>query len=113
MRDHPSRPLDFPALSALCDAFFPRIYNNPKMYNLANDQYMLDLSHLRIKNINVSYRLPMNAVKSIEGLTFSLSAENLGMLYNNSWAPLDPQFLKTRTYPPSRIFAAGLTVDLK
>jgi TonB-linked SusC/RagA family outer membrane protein len=95
------------------DAFFPRIYNNPKTYNLANDQYLIDLSHLRIKNINVGYSLPMNTVKGIDGLTFSLSAENLGMIYYKSWAPLDPLFLSTRTYPPSRIFAAGLTVNLK
>ncbi|MCH2242918.1 MAG: thioesterase family protein [Aquabacterium sp.] len=26
LRDEPPRPLDFPALTALCDAFFPRIY---------------------------------------------------------------------------------------
>ncbi|WP_152207959.1 acyl-CoA thioesterase [Marinobacter changyiensis] len=32
MRDQPSRPLDYVSLSALCDAFFPRIYiRRPKL----------------------------------------------------------------------------------
>jgi hypothetical protein len=26
IRDHPPRPLDFPALASICDAFFPRIF---------------------------------------------------------------------------------------
>lgn len=26
IRDHPPRPLDFPALAGLCDAFFPRVF---------------------------------------------------------------------------------------
>ncbi|MGW5072107.1 acyl-CoA thioesterase [Rhodococcus sp. NPDC004095] len=26
VRDHPARPLDFPALTALCDVFFPRVF---------------------------------------------------------------------------------------
>ncbi len=32
MRDEPPRPLDFPSLAALCDAFFPRIFVRRKQW---------------------------------------------------------------------------------
>lgn len=97
------------------DAFFPRLYGNSKNFNMANDQYKQDLSHLRIKNINLSYNIPGSLINfgGIDRLAINLSVENAGMIYNKAWSPFDPQFLKSSTYPPSRIFAVGLNVDLK
>lgn len=32
LRDEPPRPLDFPALASLCDAFFPRVYSRRRVF---------------------------------------------------------------------------------
>jgi TonB-linked SusC/RagA family outer membrane protein len=97
------------------DAFFPRLYRNTKNFNMANDQYKQDLAHLRIKNVNLSYNIPASIIHfgGIDRLAINLSVENAGMIFRKSWSPFDPQFLKSSTYPPSRIFAIGLNVDLK
>ncbi len=97
------------------DAFFPRLYTDRKNFDRPNDQYLHNLAHLRIKNINLSYEIPSSVipVAGISRLAVNLSIENAGMIYNKAWAPFDPQFLKSSTYPPSRIYAIGVNVDLK
>ena len=97
------------------DAFFPRLYRDEKNFNIANDQYMQDLAHLRVKNINLNYTIPKSLInwKSIDKLSVNLSVENAFMIYDKSWSPFDPQFIRFSTYPPSRIYAIGLKVDLK
>jgi TonB-linked SusC/RagA family outer membrane protein len=96
------------------DAYFPRLYTGTKNFNIANDQYMQDLAHLRVKNINLNYTLPKSLIKwqNIDNISVNLSIENAFMIYDKSWSPFDPQFIRYSTYPPSRIFAFGLKVDL-
>lgn len=102
------------------DAFFPRAYD----YNLnqiyeknVNDQYALNLAHLRIKNINLSYQVPAALVSRLKlrSLALSISGENLGFVYYKSWAKqYDPIQVEKdfQTYPPSRIFSMGLKVGI-
>ena len=89
------------------EAFFPRLYRNSKNFSAVNDQYLLDLAHLRIKNINVNYVVPLKS-NLIDNLSLSMSVENVGMIYYNSWNKLDPQLLKYGNYPPSRTFSFGV-----
>jgi TonB-linked SusC/RagA family outer membrane protein len=97
------------------DAFFPRLYGNNKNFGHATDQYAQNLAHLRIKNINLSYNIPTSFIgwENIDNLAINFSIENAAMIYDKSWSPFDPQFIRSSTYPPSRIFAIGLKVDLK
>ncbi|MCK5642999.1 MAG: hypothetical protein KAJ19_19485, partial [Gammaproteobacteria bacterium] len=100
------------------NAFFPRIYQNSwsKNYTGANDQYALDLSHLRIKNINLSYKLPTNWVNKIRlsNASLNVSVENAGFIYNNSWLKFDPANLRegAKTYPLQRVFSFGVKIGI-
>lgn len=102
------------------DAFFPRAYQknlNNSYERYTNDQYAINLAHLRIKNVNLSYSLPSEILSKMKlrSLSLSFSAENLGMVFNKSWLKeYDPiQIAKDfQTYPPSRIFSIGLNVGI-
>ncbi len=102
------------------DAFFPRAYekNLNQIYErYANDQYDLNLAHLRIKNVNISYNLPTSLVSKLKlrSLSVILSGENLGFIYYKAWAKeYDPIQLENsiQTYPPSRIFSLGVKLGI-
>ncbi len=102
--------------TATPNAFFPRIYRDSKNFGTANDQYMLNLAHLRIKNLNLSYSLPQKWVQKakLSKLAFNLSIENLGMIYYKSWLKLDPVMLDANgiTYPPQRVYSLGIKVGI-
>ncbi|MCB4807839.1 TonB-dependent receptor [Tamlana sp. 62-3] len=102
------------------DAYYPRAYHtniNNDYLRLSNDQYALNLAHLRIKNVNLSYSLPSEVLSRIglRNLSINVSGENLGMVFNKSRIKeYDPiqianDFL---TYPPSRIFSLGVNVGI-
>lgn len=96
------------------DAFFPRIYNNNKNFGNTNNKYLLNLAHLRIKNINLSYSVPNKALAKtfIRNLSLNLSIENLGMIYYKSWLKLDPQMLANggNGYPIQRVYSLGVNL---
>jgi TonB-linked SusC/RagA family outer membrane protein len=102
------------------DAFFPRAYDynlNQTFERYTNDQYAMNLAHLRIKNINLSYQVPASLVSRLRlrSLAVSISGENLGFVYYKAWAKeYDPiQYEKDfQTYPPSRIFSMGLKIGI-
>jgi len=102
------------------DAFFPRAYDynlNQIFERYTNDQYAINLAHLRIKNVNLSYKVPASIASKLKlrSLIVSVSGENLGMVYYKSWAKeYDPiQYEKDfQTYPPSRIFSLGIKVGI-
>jgi hypothetical protein len=45
IRDHPPRPLDFPALAAICDAFFPRLFVRRRRRSLIGTVTMTTFFH--------------------------------------------------------------------
>jgi TonB-linked SusC/RagA family outer membrane protein len=102
------------------DAFFPRAYDynlNQTFERYTNDQYAMNLAHLRIKNINLSYQVPASLVSRLRlrSLAVSISGENLGFVYYKAWAKeYDPiQYEEDfQTYPPSRIFSMGLKIGI-
>lgn len=98
------------------DAFFPRAYQGGKNFGSANDQYMLDLAHLRIKNLSVGYTFPRSIVQKmgLSRLALNLSVENLGMIYYNSWLKMDPQMIRKNMsgYPIQRTYSIGIKIGI-
>jgi hypothetical protein len=77
----------------------------------------MNLAHLRIKNVNLSYQVPASLVSKLRlrSLAVSISGENLGFVYYKAWAKeYDPiQYEKDfQTYPPSRMFSMGLKIGI-
>jgi len=102
------------------DAFFPRAYwtnLNNSYERYTNDRYAINLAHLRIKNVNLSYSFSEELLSKMKlrSLSLSFSGENLGMVFNKSWLKeYDPIQIASgfQTYPPSRIFSIGLNVGI-
>ena len=98
------------------DAFYPRVYTSTKNSNRVNDQYLVDLAHLRIKNINLSYTIPSDIVRKLKlySVVINLSVENAGMIYYNSYLKLDPTQLRANgnTYPLQRVYSLGLNIGI-
>ncbi|MGY0426829.1 MAG: hypothetical protein ACWIPI_08390, partial [Polaribacter sp.] len=93
-------------------AFFPS-FNTSK---LTTDQYSLDLSNLRIRNITIGYNIPRQWVKKagLNRVNVYLSGENLGFIYNNSFIKYDPETLKggVNNYPQLKYYSFGVTIGL-
>lgn len=98
------------------EAFFPRAYQSGKNFDSVNNKYLLDLSHLRIKNISLGYTLPGEFVRKIglSKLAVNFSIENLGMIYYNSWLKLDPQMIRQdiKGYPIQRTYSMGVRIGI-
>lgn len=99
------------------NAFFPRDTYNGKNRGRANDQYTLDLSHLRIRNLKLGYAVPKPLLEKIRMNRFYLymSAENLGFIYYNSFIKYDPELISASNgegYPPLQYFSFGVNVEL-
>lgn len=98
------------------DAFFPRAYNGSKNFSSANDQYLIDLAHLRIKNISIGYTVPSSITSKMKlsKLSFNFSIENLGMIYYKSWLDLDPQMIRQdgAGYPIQRTYSLGVKIGI-
>jgi hypothetical protein len=98
------------------NAFFPRAVPKRKntSKNYANDQYALDLSHLRIRNLKVGYRFNNLLSNYFKSLYTYVSMENLGFIYNNSYVKYDPYMLSANDgggYPPMSSVSFGLNVE--
>ena len=98
------------------DAFYPRTTMNSKNLKPANDQYALDLSHLRIRNISLGYNIPKKIIDKV-GLSkvyVYASAENLGYIYNNAFVKFDPDVLGVKGgqgYPLQKYMSFGVNVE--
>jgi len=96
------------------NAFYPRY--SFKTY-AANDRYLLNLAHLRIKNLRVGYQLPakiMSKIKTDRVYVYS-SIENLGFIYYKSFVKYDPEILQNyggSGYPPQRQFSFGINIRI-
>lgn len=98
------------------NAFFPRAYENGKNFSSTNDQYLIDLAHLRIKNLSVGYTVPASITSKMKlsKLAFNFSIENLGMIYYKSWLDLDPQMIRQNGagYPIQRTYSFGVKIGI-
>lgn len=98
-------------------AFYPRVNVNRKNIGRANDQYLLDLSNLRIRNLKLGYTLPQSLLTKIRlsNVYVYTSVENLGFIYYNSFINYDPQLLDAsggQGYPPSKSVSFGINIGL-
>lgn len=98
------------------DAFYPRAFYSGGSGIQVSDTYMLNLAHLRIKNINLSYSLPtawVNKLK-VSYMRVNISGENLGFVYNKLRLPMDPIQVANggATYPIQQTFSFGVKVGL-
>lgn len=98
------------------DAFYPRNSFSEKNTAKPNTQYVLDLSHLRVRNLKLGYNVPQVLLEKfkIYRLYAYLSAENLGFIYYNSFIKYDPELLSDaggQGYPPQQYFSFGLNVE--
>ncbi|RGY95617.1 TonB-dependent receptor [Parabacteroides sp. AM58-2XD] len=103
------------------NAFFPRFYAKGTVgsndLNVVNDRYVFNLSHLRVKNVFLSYSLPQKCLSflGVSSLAFNFSVENLCLIYNKSWnKSLDPIHIQNgvEAYPPQRIWSFGLKLGI-
>jgi TonB-linked SusC/RagA family outer membrane protein len=99
------------------DAWYPRYAFNGKNYGRANDQYMLNLANLRVRNIRIGYNLPASLISRIKLRKVYLysSIENAGYIYYNSWIKYDPELIDNYSgqgYPIQRVISFGLNVGL-
>lgn len=99
------------------DAFFPMNVFDGKNRNRANNQYTLDLSHLRVRNVRIGYSVPQSVLQRI-GLSRAYlysSVENMGFIYYNSFIKYDPELLAAANgegYPPMQYYSFGLNIEL-
>lgn len=96
------------------DAFYPRY--SSRTY-AANDQYLLNLANLKIKNLRIGYQLPEKIKSKIKTDRFYIysSIENLGYIYYKSFVKYDPDILQNyggSGYPPQRQFSFGLNIRI-
>jgi TonB-linked SusC/RagA family outer membrane protein len=96
------------------NAFYPRY--SFRTY-AANDQYILNLAHLRVRNLRIGYQLPPKITSRIktERIYVYTSIENLGFIYYNSFVKYDPEILQNyggSGYPPQRQFSFGVNIRI-
>lgn len=96
------------------NAFYPRY--SSRTY-AANDQYLLNLAHLRIKNLRVGYQLPSKLTSRVktDRVYMYVSIENLGYIYNKSFVKYEPEILANyggSGYPPQRQFSFGINIRI-
>ncbi len=94
-------------------AFFPAVGQVPSI----NDQYILNLAHLRIRNVTLGYNLPESWLRKIklQKVNVYVSGENLGFIYNKAFLKYDPALLSASNgmgYPPMRTYSFGLNISL-
>ena len=96
------------------NAFYPRY--SFRTYG-ANDQYLLNLAHLKVKNLRFGYQLP-SAISSkikLDRIYIYTSIENLGYIYYKSFVKYDPEILQNyggSGYPPQRQISFGINIGI-
>ena len=97
------------------NAFYPRKSFSTKNTSRENDQYSVNLAHLKIRNIRLGYNLPKSLINkiSIDRLYIYTSLENLGYIFYKSWIKYDPEIIDNyngQGYPTQRIISFGLNL---
>ncbi|WP_345233084.1 SusC/RagA family TonB-linked outer membrane protein [Olivibacter ginsenosidimutans] len=87
-------------------------------YSKTNSFTILDASYIRLKNVQLSYQIPLKNTKAIKGIQVSLSGQNLALF--TDYPGFDPDVNATGTgnirydrnaYPASRTYMLGLNVN--
>ena len=96
------------------DNYYPR--HSFKTY-AANDQYQINLAHLKIKNLRIGYNLPKAFVNKtkLDKVYVYMSIENLGYIYYKSIIKYEPEIISNyggMGYPPQRQFSFGVNIGI-
>ena len=78
-----------------------------------SDRFLRDASYIRLRNVQVGYRMPSKFLKDtfIKDLSFTLQAENVFNI--TKWQGFDPESDRSADfyqYPTPRLFTFGLDV---
>jgi len=95
-------------------AFYPRY--SFRTY-AANDQYLLNLANLKVKNLRFGYQLPsvLSSKVKLDRIYVYTSIENLGYIYYKSFVKYDPEILQNyggSGYPPQRQISFGINIGI-
>lgn len=114
---------DTSPLGANPDAYFARPYSqyigqNNKNYGFPTDRYLQSGSYVRLKNLQLGYRIPSSIREKIgiSNARVYLSAENVFTITNLMM--FDPESYSARygrqgdQYPLSRVFSIGLNISI-
>ncbi len=105
------------------DAEYAQLINTPGGYYnfIYSDKYVFDASYLRMKNVTLSYNLPVTLVKRMHVKNASLFASATNLFTITDWPGLDPELLGGEVtsmsvnddpYPLSKTFSIGIKVQL-
>ena len=97
------------------NATFPRLYFFDSSNNYVNsDFYMKSAAYLRVKNIQLGYKIPSNISRKalMEHLRFYVSGENLLTLTNfwNGWDPEVSPASRGEYYPQVKSISVGVDI---
>jgi TonB-dependent starch-binding outer membrane protein SusC len=73
----------------------------------ASDAMIVDGSYIRLKNISLTYALPM----FVKGVSCKLSLQGQNVLTFTNYKGGDPEFKYTNYLPPLRVFTAGVQLN--
>lgn len=77
-----------------------------------SDAYWENAAYVRLKNISLSYSLPLNIVKRLSFQTISIFVTGQNLLTFTSFSGLDPETRSNFTLPPLRVLTAGIRANL-
>lgn len=90
------------------------VFGDPNNNNRQSTRYIEDGSYLRLKNINLAYRLPLNneANKIFDSVTIYASCQNVFTItdYSGFDPEVGPTGIDMNVYPVSRTFTLGTTI---
>lgn len=78
----------------------------------ANEFFLMDRSFLRLKNIEIGYTLPKNALRTlgISSVRFFVNGNNLLTFDNLRFDMTDPEQTSTQKYPITKMISGGVNV---
>lgn len=76
----------------------------------ASEFFLRDLSHIRLKNVEIAYTLPEKITRGIGSVRIALSGENLFTLDRLGFDFLDPESLSTTAFKPFRVYNLGVSL---
>ena len=105
------------------DAYFPLLrgyiaLNGGNPLNVRNDRYLQNVGYLRLKNVVLGYTLPEALTKKVRipRARIYVSGENMLTYTPFRTKYIDPEqldgdFTNGRTYPLSKTYSAGLSIN--
>jgi TonB-linked SusC/RagA family outer membrane protein len=86
--------------------------SNGNSFSVANqsDKAFSDASYLRLKNVSLSWRLPIEFQRKVKLQNARLYVQGQNLWTNTKYPGLDPENRSTLSLPPLRVFTFGINV---